>query len=82
MLVSIRDFDKDYVGQTKNLARRFAEHQCGRGARGTSDPYYCPYCIAAYICGLSHMDKTQRECLEWQWKVYNTMTVAQRNNDI
>ena len=82
MLVSIRDFDKDYVDQTKNLARRFAEHQCGRGARGTSDPYYCPYCIAAYICGLSHMDKTQRECLEWKWKVYNTKTVAQRNNDI
>ena len=63
MLVSVRDFDRDYVGQTTHLAERFCEHNSGRGAVETADPYYQPWCMGAYICGLSHMDKTGREDL-------------------
>ena len=82
MLVSVRDFDRDYVGQTENIVRRFDEHQRGYGARATSNPYYRPYCVAAYICGLSHMDKTQRESLERQWKLYNRGTLASGLRDL
>ena len=82
MLVSVRDFDRDYVGQTENIVRRFDEHQRGYGARATSNPYYRPYCVAAYICGLSHMDKTQRESLERQWKLYNKGTLASGLRDL
>ena len=70
-LVSVRDFDRDYIGQTKNLAQRFNQHNSGQGAEGTADPYYRPYCVAAYICGLSHMEKVGRESLERKWKLFN-----------
>ena len=82
MLVSVRDFDRDYVGQTENIARRFDEHNRGSGSQATSDPYYRPYCVAAYICGLSHFDRSQREHLEWKWKHYNDQVVAQGRTDL
>ena len=82
MLVSVRDFDRDYVGQTENLARRFYEHNSGHGAEGTSDPYYRPYCVAAYICGLAHMAKAGREDLEWRWKLFNVQALIEGRTDI
>ena len=82
MLVSVRDFDRDYVGQTTHLAKRFCEHNSGRGAVETADPYYQPWCMGAYICGLSHMDKTGREDLERRWKVFNGLTIREERRNI
>ena len=81
-LVSVRDFDRDYVGQTMNIAKRLRQHNSGRGARATADPFFRPYCVAAYICGLSHMDKNQREDLEFQWKLYNRQAMQEGRTDI
>ena len=81
-LVSVRDFDRDYIGQTQNISTRFAQHNSGRGAEGTADPYYRPYCVAAYICGLSHMEKADREALEHRWKVYNRESIRNGRRSI
>ncbi|KAL7538852.1 hypothetical protein ACHAXR_012264, partial [Thalassiosira sp. AJA248-18] len=81
-LVSVRDFDRDYIGQTQNISTRFSQHNSGRGAEGTADPYYRPYCVAAYICGLSHMDKVDREILEHRWKVYNREAIRNGRRSI
>jgi hypothetical protein len=69
-LVSVRDFDKDYIGQTKCLARRLQEHNSGYGSTSTCDPFYRPYCVAAYITGLGALDRRGREELEERWKYY------------
>ena len=63
-LISIRDFDKDYIGQTEQLPRQLQQHNSGYGSISTADPYYRPYAIAAYITGLYGMNKTGREVLE------------------
>ena len=62
--------DRTYVGQTNNLARRFHEHNSGPGSAGTADATYRPYCMAAYICGLSHMIENELDYLERRWKLY------------
>ena len=82
MLVSVRDFDRDYVGQTTELAERFCQHNSGQGAIETADPYYQPWCMGAYICGLSHMDKMGREELERRWKIFNELAIREGRRDI
>ena len=56
-LVSVRDFDKDYVGQTKCVARRLQQHNSGYGSTSTCDPFYRPYCVAAYITRLGALNR-------------------------
>ena len=68
MLVSVKDVQRDYIGQCVNLSKRFYEHNItGGGSQGTSDPRYEPYFIAGYIYGMSHLVKTERETLEGNW---------------
>jgi len=38
---------------------------------GTTDPQYRPYAVAAYICGMRHMNRVEREGIEKKWKIYN-----------
>ncbi len=38
---------------------------------GTVDPQYRPYAVAAYICGMGHMNQVEREGIERKWKYYN-----------
>ena len=67
-LVSVRDCGRTYIGQTTSISQRLKKHNSGWGAKGTAEPQYRPYAVAAYICGLSHMDKRGREGLEHKWK--------------
>ncbi len=82
MLVSCRDFDRDYIGQTENISRRFDEHRSGRGSKGTANPYYHPYAVAAYICGMSHMGTREREHFECRWKQKNIHQINNGNTDL
>ena len=68
-LVSMRHTDKIYIGETKCLAQRLAQHNSCNGARGTADVRYIPWGVAAYICGLSHMTTIERMSLERDWKL-------------
>jgi len=69
-LVSVKDCGRTYVGQTKNISRRLKEHNKGWGAMGTAEPQYRPYAVAAYMCGMPHIDKRGRESLEQRWKKF------------
>ncbi len=69
-LVLVKDCGRTYVGQTKNISRHLKEHNKGWGAMGTAEPQYRPYAVAAYICGMPHIDKRGRECLEQRWKKF------------
>ena len=37
---------------------------------GTAEPQYRPYAVAAYICGMPHIEKRGRESLEQRWKKF------------
>jgi len=71
LLISIRDFNRAYVGETTNIIRRLQKHNSGYASRGTTDPIYRPYFVAGYICGLGDFTKVQRRTLEQQWQQYN-----------
>ena len=58
------------IFQTDNLSRRLPQNNSGYVAQGTADPIYCPYALAAYICGLNGMYIFAREALEGKWKRY------------
>ncbi len=36
----------------------------------TAEPQYRPYAVAAYICGMPHIDKRGCKCLEQRWKKF------------
>ena len=59
-LVSLRNHDKIYIGQTKCLSQRLIQHNSGDGSMSTQDIYNRPWAVASYICGLSHMTKIER----------------------
>ena len=69
-LASLCDFDKDYIGQTKCLARQLQEQNSGYESTSTCDSFYRPYCVAAYIPGLGALDRRGQEELEERWKYY------------
>ena len=71
MLVSVKDCSRTYVGQMENISKRLYQHNKGWGAVGTADPQYRPYAVAAYICGMGHMNRVEREGIEKKWKIYN-----------
>ena len=71
ILVSVKDCSRTYVGQTENISKRLYQHNKGWGAVGTADPQYRPYAVGAYICGMGHMNRVEREGIERKWKYYN-----------
>ncbi len=71
MLVSVKDCSRTYVGQTENISKHLYQHNKSWGAVGTADPQYRPYAVGAYICGMGHMNRVEREEIERKWKYYN-----------
>ena len=71
LIASIANMEMSYVGQTKCISRRMNEHNSGIGAVATAPASYKPYCLAAYLTGLSHMDKSGRMSLERSWQSFN-----------
>jgi predicted GIY-YIG superfamily endonuclease len=82
MLVSLRDFDRTYVGQTQNISVRLTQHNSGNGARETRDPYYRPYCLAGYMCNMGHLSKGHREDIEHNWAKAVRRAILEGRRDI
>ena len=79
MMVSVKDVQRDNIGQCVNLSKRFYKHNStGGGSQGTLDPRYQPYFIAGYICGMGYLVKTERETLEGNWQRYVQMEISQK----
>ena len=51
ILMSLKDPKHLYIGSTKNLIRRFQEHNTGWGARQTALSWLRPWALLAYVCG-------------------------------
>ena len=81
-LVSVLDFDKDCIGQTQCLIRWLQEHNSRYGLTSTCDPFYRPYCVAAYITGFGALDRRGQEELEERWKYYQYDAIMNRDYSI
>ena len=68
ILISLRNKNFTYIGQTQNIRQRLRNHNLGHGAFGTSSPEDRPFAVAGLICGLGHKNVRYREYLERQWK--------------
>ena len=56
------------MGKRKCLSQRLIQHNSGSGSMTTQDIYNRPWAVAAFICGLSHMNTRERMGLEGSWK--------------
>lgn len=66
LLVSTRNTNYTYIGQTENMRIRLIQHNSGTGAAGTAIPVLMPWAFMAYITGLA--EKSDRLSLEALWK--------------
>jgi hypothetical protein len=49
---------------------------------GTAEPQYRPYAIAAYICGMPHIDKKGHKNPEQRWKKFILESKSQGEIDV
>ena len=68
MLISLRQMDFIYIGETQNIVKRLKEHNQGNGSRTTTPDHLCPWAIVGYICGFQG-HKTLRMSIEQRWKI-------------
>jgi hypothetical protein len=70
-LVSLGDptHSTSYIGQTSNLARRFAQHNQRQGAITTADISLIPWALMGFVSGFDGDDRKQREDFEHAWQV-------------
>jgi hypothetical protein len=61
----------------QRISKCLYQHNKGWGAVGTADLQYRPYAVAAYICGMGHMNRVDCKGRERKWKYYN-----RRVNDV
>ena len=54
MLISTKDHDKNYIGQTFKLGQRLYQHNSGFGAIFTSDVKFRPWFLFSYVCGFNN----------------------------
>ena len=64
-----------------NLAQRLQQHNNGTGAQESHDPRDLPWAIGAYICGLAHMNRIERMCLEQDWKMMVQRMISRGINE-
>ena len=66
-LVSLRDRQSTYIGQTMNLRKRLHRHNEGIGGVKTSDPALRPWAVMAHVCSFEghRMDMLN---FEFAWK--------------
>ena len=54
MLVSTKDHNQNYIGQTKHIQTRLKQHNSGYGASYTAPLQYRPWFLLAYVCGFDN----------------------------
>ena len=61
---------KIYIRGTKCISLRLIQHNSGAGSKSTDNVRYRPWAVAAFICGLAHMNRQERMSMERRWKIH------------
>ena len=67
-LMSIRNPNFTYIGQTICVSRRIRQHNSGYGSNSTTPLPLRPYACLAYITGFDGRHREARENIEREWK--------------
>jgi predicted GIY-YIG superfamily endonuclease len=69
-LVSLGDptHTTSYIGETNNLAHRFAVHNQRNGATTTKDIALIPWALLGYVTGFEGNERSERQRFETAWK--------------
>lgn len=68
LLLSLRDYNTTYIGETNNINRRVSEHNKGIGSKVTTSPSLRPWYPIAFITGFDLEDNNDRLQLESSWQ--------------
>ena len=82
ILMSVRDTNRTYVGQSIDLKKRLRQHNSGAGAKGTANRRFRPYCVAGYICRMNNLSKADRVGMESSWKHMNAGLLRMGDKDV
>ena len=81
MLVSMKNFNFSYIGQTHSISKRIQAHNTGVGSVSTEPLHLRPYALFAYICGFNCRFDVL-EYMETQWKVKRDRLIRSGVNDL
>jgi hypothetical protein len=68
LLLSLRDHNSTYIGQTKNLSTRLTQHNSGCGTIVTANPRLRPWHVIGFITGFLPDEKHRRTAIEQAWQ--------------
>ena len=68
ILMSLRDLNTTYIGQTKDLMTRIRQHNSGIGAFVTANPRLRPWQIIGFLTGFEENSKHERMQIEQLWQ--------------
>ena len=68
VLMSLKDQNTTYIGQTENLMKRICQHNSGIGAYVTADPNLRPWHIIGFITGFEMNNRQERMQIECLWQ--------------
>jgi predicted GIY-YIG superfamily endonuclease len=74
LLVSMKNLETTYIGQTFYLVKRLKEHNTGHGSRQTVSPMLRPWALLGFVCGFDR-DKNLMLSFERRWKDLRDATV-------
>ena len=80
MLLSTKDHNQNYIGQTLNIGRRLNEHNSGYGSSFTDQIVYRPWFLFAYVVGFNkNIDGMKYFELRWQQLRNNNIERGERD---
>jgi GIY-YIG catalytic domain len=77
MLVSIKNPQVTYIGQCKNLYRRFEQHNSGKGGKTTNQTLLRPWGLLSYVAGFQGQLHLQLR-FENQWQNRRNLLTSMR----
>ena len=80
MILSTKDHNQNYIGQTMNLGRRLNEHNSGYGAVFTNQICYRPWFLFAYVVGFDK-DTMKMKRFEHRWQQARNRVVFRGEKD-
>ena len=67
MILSVKNHQTVYIGETQNLSKRLHDHNEGIGSQDTANILLCPWALFAYVTGFTSGRKDRRN-FERHWK--------------
>lgn len=80
LLVSTKDHNQTYIGQTKHIQTRLKQHNSGYGSTYTAALKYRPWFLISFICGFDN-NLNQMLYVESRWKKVRSQSIQLGQRD-